>query len=137
MHLYHAHQSKYSVRFAYRSTLPLCCVFCQDSGVIVDLRTIGWLNYEDDELVLAHYREAEARCAKKRKYTPDSPEPSEFSSEWETSSPASPPVAPRRTREPTDGIVQQVPNIQTDRRASRPVASPIIANSESKLGYVS
>ncbi|RUO95645.1 hypothetical protein BC936DRAFT_143546, partial [Jimgerdemannia flammicorona] len=31
----------------------------QDTGQFVDLRSIGWLNHEDDELVLARHREAE------------------------------------------------------------------------------
>ncbi|RUS17166.1 De-etiolated protein 1 Det1-domain-containing protein [Endogone sp. FLAS-F59071] len=58
---HHIGVSLYGSLFAVLSTQNQTIHIMQikDTGQIVDVRCIGWLNHEDDELVLARHREAE------------------------------------------------------------------------------
>ncbi|KAJ3282010.1 acid phosphatase det1 [Borealophlyctis nickersoniae] len=66
----------------------------KDSGQFVDLRTVGWFNYEDDELVLGRYREAEEQHQRKRRRLESSSEHESTTGSdshfWEHMAPLSP-----------------------------------------------
>ncbi|TPX72402.1 hypothetical protein SpCBS45565_g00512 [Spizellomyces sp. 'palustris'] len=110
----------------------------KDSGILLDVRTIGYLNNEDDELVLARYRLAEQMYSNKKvtggpelfwdymDNTGEEDEDSDWDRErawegWEgsslgsPSSDSTPPPLPVRRSEPPDSTNAMVPDGPIDR----------------------